>query len=87
VRDEAEQARQSLAARYCIVTYIGIRMTSYKGSQVPRPHVEFVEIDRWLDAEVAAVLVLFLEGLVMATHRVPKIIRVNFATVYPPIGG
>jgi hypothetical protein len=54
--------------QYRVVTHIGMRMSPDEGPQIARPHVELVEIRGRLHTEVAAVFILFLQGLIVATH-------------------
>ena len=54
-------------------------MTPNKGAQIPRPQIPLTGADWRLDTEMATVLVLFFEGLVMAAHCVPQIISGNHA--------
>ena len=68
MRDQAEQARYSLAAGHSLVAYVSVRMKSDEGPQVPGPQVGPAGLYWRLDSEVADVLILFLEGLIVAAH-------------------
>lgn len=68
VRNHAKHTGQGLACGYGVIADIGMGMSADKAGHIARPDIRLSQVRWWFHAEVTAVAVAFLEGLIVAAH-------------------
>lgn len=74
MRHQAKQAKQAKQAIQCssqwhgLVARIGMRVTSNQSAKVTRPQIMLAQFGRRVHAEMPAVQLSLLEGLVVRAH-------------------